>query len=194
MLKQLYCAEVADAYGLTYTAAHKCCEHLTEAETRTVYRCAILGETWPQTKAIRVARDYIAQRARRARQWRRLAGAGAHNIEEKHTLGYERRHLPLRVRAALKLTAEGLADLINTSPHTVRRWEAGTARPDPWKFQKLLGIWQAVEMFQERASPDQIIRWLQTPVPALGGRLPVNLLAGKLRDRDLCLMFSLIRL
>jgi uncharacterized protein (DUF2384 family) len=70
-----------------------------------------------------------------------------------------------------------IAQLLETTPQTISRWQTGRAEPQPDGLQRLLALEWLVEQLAELYSPDEARLWLFSRHPLLDGRRPADLIA-----------------
>lgn len=65
-----------------------------------------------------------------------------------------------------------IAQLLDTTPQTVSRWQQGHVDPQPSKLQNLLTLEWLTDQLHEFFAPDQARLWLFAPHRLLGGDTP----------------------
>lgn len=65
-----------------------------------------------------------------------------------------------------------VAQLLDTTPQTVSRWQTGRAEPHPNHLQRLLALEWLVSQLAEFYRPDEARLWLFSPHPLLKGETP----------------------
>lgn len=76
-----------------------------------------------------------------------------------------------------------IAQLLDTTPQTVSRWQQGHVDPQPTKLQQLLGLEWLADQLHEFYPPDEARLWLFSPHRLLGGDPPADRIqAGKSQD------------
>jgi transcriptional regulator with XRE-family HTH domain len=76
-----------------------------------------------------------------------------------------------------------IAQLLETTPQTISRWQTGRAEPQPDGLQRLLALEWLVERLGDLYSPDEARLWLFSRHALLDGRRPADLIAdGKTED------------
>ncbi len=87
----------------------------------------------------------------------------------------------IKERAGIK--SRELAQLLNTTPQTVSRWQGGRVEPQPDTLNRLLTIAWLAELLSEFYPPDEARLWLFTPNRLLQGKRPAELIQiGQLDD------------
>jgi transcriptional regulator with XRE-family HTH domain len=87
----------------------------------------------------------------------------------------------IKERAGIK--SREVAQLLNTTPETVSRWQTGRAEPQPGRLEQLLTLEWLVEELSEFFEPAEARLWLFAPHRLLGGESPASRIqAGQLRD------------
>jgi len=81
-----------------------------------------------------------------------------------------------------------IAELLDTTPQTVSRWQQGRVDPHPAKLHQLLALeWLATQL-AEFYEPGDARLWLYSPHKLLGGKQPAELIA----DGDIESVLTLI--
>jgi transcriptional regulator with XRE-family HTH domain len=70
--------------------------------------------------------------------------------------------------------ASEIAQLLDTTPQTVSRWQQGRADPQPTKLHHLLALEWLAEQLAEFYPPDEARLWLFSPHRLLGGQRPAD--------------------
>ncbi len=84
-----------------------------------------------------------------------------------------------------------IAELLDTTPQTVSRWQQGRVDPQPAKLRQLLTLeWLATQL-AEFYEPDDARLWLYSPHRLLAGRRPAELIAEGDTDSVLALIDQL---
>ena len=84
-----------------------------------------------------------------------------------------------------------IAELLDTTPQTVSRWQQGHVEPQPTKLQQLLSLeWLATQL-AEFYEPGDARLWLYSPHRLLSGRRPADLIAEGDTDSVLALIAQL---
>jgi len=87
----------------------------------------------------------------------------------------------IRERAGIK--SRDVAQLLNTTPETVSRWQTGRAEPQRARLEQLLTLEWFVEELAEFFEPDEARLWLFAPHRLLAGDSPASRIqAGQLAD------------
>lgn len=84
-----------------------------------------------------------------------------------------------------------IAELLDTTPQTVSRWQQGRVDPQPAKLHALLALeWLATQL-GEFYEPDDARLWLYSPHKLIDGRRPAELIAAGDIDAVLVLIDQL---
>lgn len=84
-----------------------------------------------------------------------------------------------------------IAELLDTTPQTISRWQQGHVNPQPAKLHQLLALeWLATEL-SEFYDRDDARLWLYSPHKLLAGRRPAELIAAGDIDSVLALIDQL---
>ena len=76
-----------------------------------------------------------------------------------------------------------IAQLLETTPQTISRWQTGRAEPQPEGLHRLLALEWLIQQLGDLYSPDEARLWLFSHNSALDGRRPADLIAeGKTED------------
>ena len=78
------------------------------------------------------------------------------------------------VRDKAGISFREVAQLLNTTPETVSRWNTGRADPQPRKFKKLATLAWLSEQLAEFYKPEEARLWLFTPQRLLRGETPAD--------------------
>ena len=70
-----------------------------------------------------------------------------------------------------------IAQLLNTTPQTVSRWQTGKVAPQPDHLHKLLALEWLASQLAEFYEPDEARLWLFAPHRQLGGARPADRIA-----------------
>lgn len=70
-----------------------------------------------------------------------------------------------------------IAELLDTTPQTVSRWQQGRVDPQPTKLRQLLGLEWIASQLAEFYEPADARIWLYSHHRLLGGRRPADLIA-----------------
>lgn len=81
----------------------------------------------------------------------------------------------IKTRAGVR--SREIAELLNTTPQTVSRWQQGRVDPQPAKLHQLLALEWLTTQLAEFYEPDDARLWLYSPHKLLGGRRPAELIA-----------------
>jgi transcriptional regulator with XRE-family HTH domain len=81
------------------------------------------------------------------------------------------------------INAREVAQLLDTTPETVSRWNTGKVEPQPDRLQKLLTLEWLLEELADFYPPDEARLWLFSPHRLLGGKRPADRIQeGSLED------------
>ena len=84
-----------------------------------------------------------------------------------------------------------IAEMLDTTPQTVSRWQQGRVDPHPAKLHQLLALeWLATQL-AEFYEPDDARLWLYSPHKLLAGKRPAELIADGDTDSVLALIDQL---
>jgi transcriptional regulator with XRE-family HTH domain len=87
----------------------------------------------------------------------------------------------IRDRAGIK--SREVAQLLDTTPETVSRWQTGRVEPGPERLQRLLTLEWLVTQLGEFYEPAEARLWLFAPHPLLEGDRPADRIQqGELND------------
>ncbi|MCH8112061.1 MAG: DUF2384 domain-containing protein [Proteobacteria bacterium] len=87
----------------------------------------------------------------------------------------------IKERGGIK--AREVAQLLDTTPETVSRWQSGRVEPQPDRLQRLLTLEWLLEELSEFYSPSEARLWLFSPHRLLGGERPADRIQrGKVED------------
>jgi uncharacterized protein (DUF2384 family) len=76
-----------------------------------------------------------------------------------------------------------IAQLLETTPQTISRWQTGRAEPQPDGLQRLLALEWLVERLADLYTPDEARLWLFSRHTLLDGRRPADVIAeGRTED------------
>ena len=77
---------------------------------------------------------------------------------------------------ALGLTYRQVAAAIGADESTLHRWRAGETEPRSVFLSRMDALHEFQQELSDLVKPEAAREWLRTPVPALDGRRPVDLL------------------
>lgn len=80
-----------------------------------------------------------------------------------------------RIREQGGIKGRDIAQLLDTTPETVSRWNTGRAEPQPDLLQRLLMLEWMVDELSEFYDPAEAKLWLFSPHKLLGGIRPADL-------------------
>jgi transcriptional regulator with XRE-family HTH domain len=78
-----------------------------------------------------------------------------------------------------------LAQLLDTTPETISRWNTGRVGPQPDRLQRLLNLEWILDELSELFAPDQARLWLFSPHRMLQGERPADLIQRDETDKVL---------
>ena len=84
-----------------------------------------------------------------------------------------------------------IAQLLDTTPQTISRWQQGRAEPQPTKLQQLLTLEWLTDQLAEFYEPGEARLWLFSPHRLLGGERPADRIAHGDADAVLALIDQL---
>ena len=79
-----------------------------------------------------------------------------------------------RIRELGGIKGREIAQLMDTTPETVSRWNTGKIEPQPGRLEKLLMLEWMIDELAEFYAPDEARLWLFSPNRMLGGSRPVD--------------------
>lgn len=79
-----------------------------------------------------------------------------------------------RIKALAGVRGREIAQLLDTTPQTVSRWQQGHADPQPTKLQQLLTLEWLADQLHEFYQPDEARLWLFSRHRMLGGDTPAD--------------------
>lgn len=82
-----------------------------------------------------------------------------------------------RIREKGGINSREVAQLLETTPQTVSRWQSGVASPQPQSLQRLLTLDWLAEQLAQFYQPDEARVWLFSHHRLLGGERPADLIA-----------------
>lgn len=81
-----------------------------------------------------------------------------------------------RIREGAGIKSTEVAQLLNTTPQTVSRWQTGRAEPQPGALRRLLILEWVVLQLAEFYGPDEARLWLYRPHRLMAGLSPAELI------------------
>ena len=84
-----------------------------------------------------------------------------------------------------------IAQLLDTTPETVSRWNTGKTEPQPDRLQRLLALEWLLDQLSELYEPDEARLWLFSPHRLLGGDRPADRIQADQVDDVLALIAQL---
>ena len=95
------------------------------------------------------------------------------------------------IKAKGGVRAREVAQLLDTTPQTISRWQTGRAEPQPEGLQRLLALEWLVEQLADFYTPDEARLWLFSHHGQLGGGRPADRIAAGRIDEVLELIDQL---
>ncbi len=95
------------------------------------------------------------------------------------------------IRSRGGVRAREVAQLLDTTPQTVSRWQAGKAEPQPDHLRRLLTLDWLVSELSDFYAPDEARLWLFGPHKLLGGQRPADMIRNNEIDPVLALIAQL---
>lgn len=87
----------------------------------------------------------------------------------------------IRRRGGIK--SRDVAQLLDTTPETISRWQSGRVEPGTDRLQRLLTLEWLIDQLSEFYAPDEARLWLFAPHRLLGGERPADRIqAGRVED------------
>lgn len=83
------------------------------------------------------------------------------------------------------VSAREVAQLLDTTPQTVSRWQTGRASPQPSSLDRLLKLDWIADQLGSIYEPDEARLWLFSHHSELGGKRPADLIANGQPDEVL---------
>ena len=85
-----------------------------------------------------------------------------------------------------------IAQLLDTTPQTISRWQQGHVDPQPSKLQQLLSLEWLADQLHEFYPPDEARLWLFAPHRLLGGDKPADRIQQN-RSQDVLALIDQLR-
>ena len=79
-----------------------------------------------------------------------------------------------RIRERGGIKGREIAQLMDTTPETVSRWNTGKIEPQPGRLERLLLLEWMIDELAEFFAPDEARLWLFSPHRLLGGARPAD--------------------
>lgn len=95
------------------------------------------------------------------------------------------------IRRQAGVTSREVAQLLDTTPQTVSRWQTGKVEPQPDRLRRLLTLEWLTEQLGELYLPDEAHLWLFAPHRQLVGKSPAELIQRDETDRVLAIVAQL---
>lgn len=92
------------------------------------------------------------------------------------------------IREAGGISAREIAQLLDTTPQTVSRWQTGRSTPRPSSLTRLLRLEWLADQLAQVYCPDEARIWLFSPHRDMDGRRPVDLIANDKMDEVLAII------
>lgn len=87
------------------------------------------------------------------------------------------------IRQKSGIKSREVAQLLDTTPQTVSRWQTEEASPQPKLLKRLLALEWLAEQLSELYDPDEARLWLFSHNASLNGRTPADLIVeGRVDD------------
>jgi transcriptional regulator with XRE-family HTH domain len=87
------------------------------------------------------------------------------------------------IRDKSGITFREVAQLLDTTPQTVSRWQSGESSPHPKSLDRLLTLDWLAEQLAQFYAPDEAKLWLFSRHQLLGGERPADRIAqGRIED------------
>lgn len=87
------------------------------------------------------------------------------------------------IRDKSGITFREVAQLLDTTPQTVSRWQSGESSPHPRSLNRLLALDWLAEQLAQFYTPDEAKLWLFSHHQLLGGERPADRIAdGRIKD------------
>lgn len=96
------------------------------------------------------------------------------------------------IRTKAGIRGREVAELLDTTPQTVSRWQTGRVEPQPDRLQRLLTLEWLVSQLADLYEPDEARLWLFSPHPLLNGKRPADKIAAGEVDDVLAIISQLI--
>lgn len=95
------------------------------------------------------------------------------------------------IKSSAGVRSREIAELLDTTPQTVSRWQQGRVDPQPAKLHQLLALEWLTTQLAEFYEPGDARLWLYSPHRLLAGRRPAELIAEGDTDAVLALIDQL---
>jgi transcriptional regulator with XRE-family HTH domain len=96
-----------------------------------------------------------------------------------------------RIRDRSGMKSREVAQLLDTTPETISRWQRGRVEPGRDRLERLLTLEWLVDQLGEFYEPDEARLWLFSPHKLLGGERPADRIQGGRVDDVLALISQL---
>ncbi len=95
------------------------------------------------------------------------------------------------IRQRSGINSREVAQLLDTTPQTVSRWQTGQSSPQPKKLDRLLWLDWLAEQLSQFYKPDEARLWLFSRHMDLSGERPVDLIVQDRIDKVMVLIDQL---
>lgn len=89
------------------------------------------------------------------------------------------------------INSREVAQLLETTPQTISRWQTGASSPQPRSLDRLLTLEWIADQLSQFYEPDQARLWIFSPHRQLAGKRPADLIATGHTDEVLALIDQL---
>jgi transcriptional regulator with XRE-family HTH domain len=89
------------------------------------------------------------------------------------------------------INSREVAQLLETTPQTVSRWQTGRSSPHPRSLDRLLKLEWIAQLLSEFYTPEEAKLWLFSPHRQLDGARPADLISEDRMDEVLALIDQL---
>lgn len=96
-----------------------------------------------------------------------------------------------KIKERSGITSRDVAQLLNTTPQTVSRWQTGRSSPHRDSLERLLTLEWLIEQLSRFYDPDEARLWIFSPHRQLGGERPADLISDDRTDEVLALIDQL---
>lgn len=95
------------------------------------------------------------------------------------------------IKQRARINSRDIAQLLDTTPETISRWQTGKVEPQRGKLEKLLILEWTLGELSEFYKPDEAKLWLFSPHKLLEGRKPADLIQEGKTDEVLAIIHQL---
>ena len=92
------------------------------------------------------------------------------------------------IRETSGISAREIAQLLDTTPQTISRWQTGRSKPRPNSLTRLLRLEWLADQLAQVYYPDEARLWLFSPHRDMNGKRPVDLIANDRMDEVLAII------